>query len=125
MSMFICSPLHTVAVALIHHNPGIVSMAQIIETARILRGVNNAAAAARYGDKPVILSGRAIRETLPDAVEWVRSANVADICKLIQCFQHQCDECPTGYPGKETLGKTANRIFALPEAGGPSAVWDI
>lgn len=122
MSMFICSPLHTVAVALIHHNPGIVSMAQIIETARILRSVNNAAAAARYGDKPVILSARVIRETLPDAVAWIRAASPADINQLVSCFNYQCNEAPAGYPGLSMLQALETRVCT---GKGKSSVWDI
>lgn len=120
--MFVCSALHTVAVALIHHNPGIVSTAQIIETARILRSVNNAAAAARYGDKPVILSAAVIRATLPDAVAWVRAANPADINQLVSCFNHQCDEAPAGYPGLYMLQALETRVAT---GKGESAVWSI
>ena len=122
MSMFVCTPLHTVAVALIHHNPGVVSTAQIVETARTLRTLNNAAAAARYGDKPVILSARAVRETLPEAVQYLREVSPAGIRKIVECFAYQCDEAPADYPGRGMLAKLKSRVSTIP---GDSPIWSI
>lgn len=123
MSMFVCTPLHTVVVALIHHNPGIVSTAQIVETARILRSVNNAAAAARYGDKPVILSARTIRETIPEAVEFLRGVSRAGMRKIVEGFAYQCaEDIPADYPGLKLVQDLETRVSTIV---GDSPLWSI
>lgn len=53
MSAFLCSNTHTAVIAMLAHAPGIVSIEQLRDTARILRQLNDAALRARYGDSGV------------------------------------------------------------------------
>lgn len=126
MSAFLCSNRHTAVIAMLAHAPGIVDSAQLAETARILRALNDAALRARYGDKPNPLTRAEFSAALQDAAAWMRTANNADICSAVRCFDYQCaEDIPDDYPGRAILADILARVSALPNAGLNSAVWSI
>ena len=127
MSAFLCSDLHTVAIALyqVRKNCPAVETARVITMAKVLRQLNNQALSARYSDRPVFLA-RDIMPTIAAASKWLESASAADIRGIVECFKYQCSEgdCDTRPAWKLILDIEANaRIGA--RASESSAVWSI
>jgi hypothetical protein len=121
MSAFLCTDLHTVAVAAygsLKLNLG------LAETAIALRALNNAALRARYNDEAVPLAA-SFKETLAAAAAWLYDASAADIDGLARCLRYQCSEgdCDS-QPGWKTLAAICEASHAA-AAGAESGVWSI
>lgn len=85
MSAFLCSDLHTHAIAIFWQG---VTDEPASDTARTLRALNNYALLARYGQEPVQLGIQAVEA----ANQWIQDASEADVFSIVTCFRHQCAE---------------------------------
>lgn len=126
MSAFLCSNRHTAVLAILAHSPGTVHTAQIEETARILRALNDAALHARYGDAPNPLTRAELKQCIPAAAEWLRHANPPDMLAAAKCFAYQCaEDIPDDYPGQSILADILARVEKIPGARVESSIWSI
>ena len=132
MSCMLLSAHHTVILAVLAHTldgdrSAIPTGQQISQSARILRSLNSASMRAEYGDRfsPQYLTRAQLAQNVKTAPHWIRNATHADIFKVAECFEYQCMEAPSGHPGRAILASVLDRAANLPEAGGPSAVWNI
>lgn len=127
MSAFRCSNRHTAVIAMLAHAPGVVESAQIAETARILRALNDAALFARYRDSAEPLTRADLAGAIPAAAEWMRQSNPADMLAAVRCFAYQCaEDIPSDYPGLSILADVTARLSAMASATAfKSGVWSI
>lgn len=126
MSAFLCSARHTYVIAMLAHNGQTVANAQIHETARILRQLNDAALRARYGDAPNPMDRRESTDGLIGAVNWMRTAGPQALLKVVQCFDYQCSEdISADYPGRAILADVLQRVSAMRGASVKCDVWSI
>lgn len=92
MSSFLCTPLHTVALALYRMRRDHVNETPVlVSTAKQLRRLNNYALRARYGDSAKPLP-RDLMPTIAAASLWLESAKPGDILAIAECFKYQCSE---------------------------------
>lgn len=92
MSAFLCSPLHTVTLALyMMRRDHVEETAVVVSIAKSLRRLNNYALRARYGDSPKPLP-RDLSPILAAANRWLSEASPADVFAIVECFKYQCSE---------------------------------
>ena len=128
MSAFLCSPLHTVAVALFAVKTGTAAPgAEVVKTAQGLRRLNSYALACRYGDKAKPLSRRVVLQVQDKAQQWLDSASPAGVAAICHCLSYQCAEGDAHtLPESGMLDRiTARADEACRGAWSNSGVWSI
>lgn len=91
MSAFLCTSLHTHAVAHIAALHGLTKNTRKYATAA--RKANNRSLAHRYNEKPIYMNHDPA--LVGQAQYWVDSASIYDHYKLVACLVYQCSEGDT------------------------------
>jgi hypothetical protein len=121
MSAFLCSEEHLAAIATWAAAEGLTD--DPVSLCIVLRRLNNAALAARYGDAPQVLQD--IGAALRDATATPRSA--AEVFALVRCLHYQCNEGDVMQQHRNRgtlLALLAAAESAAPD-GKPADLWSI
>ena len=121
VSAFLCSDLHTTAVAVMAVSFGLTD--DLVAHAASLRDLNNAALASRYGSAPDPLPSDL---PLRAARAWVAHHSPAAHMSVVTCLEYQCAEGDhEAHPAWHLLQSIKSRAGIASNDRRAADVWDI